>query len=190
MCVHVPQMSQFIVQCLNPFRKPDCKLGRISNTEDFKHLARKVRLNNKMFTHAIRSGKPLLGLYVVRAQRKHWSAFNLKGKVSSKPKLHNRAPTNSFSSQMFVYCASGRDEEHIVHVNYYLPLVLFYSFLSKSSFQPVSLQRAAFCVFSMVPGGSVHCVFREWFALSATRTYHDSEDMGTINRKTSWASLI
>lgn len=35
-------MSQFIVQCLNPYRKPDCKLGRISNTEDFKHLARKV----------------------------------------------------------------------------------------------------------------------------------------------------
>lgn len=36
-------MSQFIVQCLNPYRKPDCKLGRISNTDDFKHLARKVR---------------------------------------------------------------------------------------------------------------------------------------------------
>lgn len=35
-------MSQFIVQCLNPYRKPDCKLGRITNTEDFKHLARKV----------------------------------------------------------------------------------------------------------------------------------------------------
>lgn len=38
----VTQMSQFIVQCLNPYRKPDCKSGRISNTEDFKHLARKV----------------------------------------------------------------------------------------------------------------------------------------------------
>ncbi|KAF7708447.1 hypothetical protein HF521_017504 [Silurus meridionalis] len=36
------EMSQFIVQCLNPFRKPDCKMGRISNTEDFKHLARKL----------------------------------------------------------------------------------------------------------------------------------------------------
>lgn len=35
-------MSQFIVQCLNPYRKPDCKLGRIINTEDFKHLARKL----------------------------------------------------------------------------------------------------------------------------------------------------
>ncbi|XP_040900939.1 histone-lysine N-methyltransferase SETD2 isoform X2 [Toxotes jaculatrix] len=36
------EMSQFIVQCLNPYRKPDCKLGRISNTDDFKHLARKL----------------------------------------------------------------------------------------------------------------------------------------------------
>uniref|UniRef100_A0A7N9ATF6 [histone H3]-lysine(36) N-trimethyltransferase n=1 Tax=Mastacembelus armatus TaxID=205130 RepID=A0A7N9ATF6_9TELE len=36
------EMSQFIVQCLNPYRKPDCKFGRISNTEDFKHLARKL----------------------------------------------------------------------------------------------------------------------------------------------------
>ncbi|XP_022064034.2 histone-lysine N-methyltransferase SETD2 isoform X2 [Acanthochromis polyacanthus] len=35
-------ISQFIVQCLNPYRKPDCKSGRISNTEDFKHLARKL----------------------------------------------------------------------------------------------------------------------------------------------------
>ncbi|KAJ0000351.1 hypothetical protein NQD34_012193 [Periophthalmus magnuspinnatus] len=36
------EMSQFIVHCLNPYRKPDCKLGRIINTEDFKHLARKL----------------------------------------------------------------------------------------------------------------------------------------------------
>uniref|UniRef100_A0A667ZXC8 [histone H3]-lysine(36) N-trimethyltransferase n=1 Tax=Myripristis murdjan TaxID=586833 RepID=A0A667ZXC8_9TELE len=36
------EMSQFIVQCLNPYRKPDCKFGRISNTDDFKHLARKL----------------------------------------------------------------------------------------------------------------------------------------------------
>ena len=46
-CVCVIQMSMFIVQCLNPFRKPDCKLGRIVNTEDFKHLARKVRWNDE-----------------------------------------------------------------------------------------------------------------------------------------------
>lgn len=36
------RMSQFIVQCLNPYRKPDCKIGRIISTEDFKHLARKL----------------------------------------------------------------------------------------------------------------------------------------------------
>ncbi|KAM4821601.1 histone-lysine N-methyltransferase SETD2 [Thomomys bottae] len=36
------EMSQFIVQCLNPYRKPDCKAGRITTTEDFKHLARKL----------------------------------------------------------------------------------------------------------------------------------------------------
>ncbi|KAM4705207.1 histone-lysine N-methyltransferase SETD2 [Rhinophrynus dorsalis] len=36
------EMSQFIVQCLNPYRKPDCKNGRINTTEDFKHLARKL----------------------------------------------------------------------------------------------------------------------------------------------------
>lgn len=41
-CLFVSQMSQFIVQCLNPYRKPDCKVGRITTTEDFKHLARKV----------------------------------------------------------------------------------------------------------------------------------------------------
>lgn len=42
-CAHFSlQMSQFIVQCLNPYRKPDCKVGRITTTEDFKHLARKV----------------------------------------------------------------------------------------------------------------------------------------------------
>ncbi|XP_078254469.1 uncharacterized protein setd2 [Rhinoraja longicauda] len=36
------EISQFIVLCLNPYRKPDCKLGRIVATEDFKHLARKL----------------------------------------------------------------------------------------------------------------------------------------------------
>lgn len=36
------KMSSWIVLCLNPFRKPDCKLGRVSSTEDFKHLARKL----------------------------------------------------------------------------------------------------------------------------------------------------
>ncbi|TKC47545.1 hypothetical protein EI555_007970 [Monodon monoceros] len=36
------EMSQFIVQCLNPYWKTDCKVGRITTTEDFKHLARKL----------------------------------------------------------------------------------------------------------------------------------------------------
>lgn len=35
-------MAGVIVHYLNPYRKPDCKIGRITNTEDFKHLARKV----------------------------------------------------------------------------------------------------------------------------------------------------
>lgn len=40
----------------------------------------------------LRSLGPLLGLCVVRAQRKHWSAFDLKGevfKVSLKPELNS-----------------------------------------------------------------------------------------------------
>ncbi|XP_063224912.1 histone-lysine N-methyltransferase SETD2 isoform X2 [Bacillus rossius redtenbacheri] len=36
------QMASVIVQYLNPYRKPDCARGRITNTEDFKHLARKL----------------------------------------------------------------------------------------------------------------------------------------------------
>ncbi|XP_076088856.1 uncharacterized protein LOC143059261 isoform X2 [Mytilus galloprovincialis] len=36
------KMSSYIVICLNPFRKPDCKSGRITSTDDFKHLARKL----------------------------------------------------------------------------------------------------------------------------------------------------
>lgn len=35
-------MASVMVANLNAYRKPDCKLGRITNTEDFKHLARKV----------------------------------------------------------------------------------------------------------------------------------------------------
>ena len=36
------KISSDIVNILNPYRRPDCKLGRITCTEDFKHLARKV----------------------------------------------------------------------------------------------------------------------------------------------------
>ncbi|ESO95936.1 hypothetical protein LOTGIDRAFT_144326, partial [Lottia gigantea] len=35
-------MSTYIVSCLNPYRKNDCKLGKITCTDDFKHLARKL----------------------------------------------------------------------------------------------------------------------------------------------------
>ncbi|XP_018319367.1 probable histone-lysine N-methyltransferase CG1716 [Agrilus planipennis] len=35
-------MASVMVNILNPFRKPDCKEGHISNNEDFKHLARKL----------------------------------------------------------------------------------------------------------------------------------------------------
>lgn len=40
-------MANVMVHFLNPYRKNDCKQGRITNTEDFKHLARKVRLYKK-----------------------------------------------------------------------------------------------------------------------------------------------
>ncbi|KAL8618803.1 hypothetical protein ACOMHN_000231 [Nucella lapillus] len=36
------QMSHHVVVFLNPYRRPDCKAGRISSTDDFKHLARKL----------------------------------------------------------------------------------------------------------------------------------------------------
>ena len=36
------QLSNVVVNCLNPFFKVDCKSGRILNTDDFKFLARKV----------------------------------------------------------------------------------------------------------------------------------------------------
>lgn len=35
-------MATVVVSVLNGYRKSDCKEGRITNTEDFKHLARKV----------------------------------------------------------------------------------------------------------------------------------------------------
>ncbi|KAI4464179.1 histone-lysine n-methyltransferase setd2 [Holotrichia oblita] len=35
-------MAVVMVSILNTYRKPDCKEGRITNTEDFKHLARKL----------------------------------------------------------------------------------------------------------------------------------------------------
>ncbi|ELU11299.1 hypothetical protein CAPTEDRAFT_160468 [Capitella teleta] len=40
------KIAKYIITCLGPYRKPDCKMGRISTTEEFKHLARKI-------THAV-----------------------------------------------------------------------------------------------------------------------------------------
>lgn len=42
-------MAGVMVGILNPYRKPDCTEGKITNTEDFKHLARKVRLYLNFF---------------------------------------------------------------------------------------------------------------------------------------------
>ncbi|XP_078700416.1 uncharacterized protein LOC144927102 isoform X2 [Branchiostoma floridae x Branchiostoma belcheri] len=47
------KMATFVVSILNPYRKPDCKHGRITSTEDFKHLARKLThgIMNKELKH-------------------------------------------------------------------------------------------------------------------------------------------
>ena len=46
MCsICLSQLSNVVVNCLNPFFKVDCKSGRILNTDDFKFLARKVSLS-------------------------------------------------------------------------------------------------------------------------------------------------
>lgn len=37
------KMATFIVSVLNPYRRGDCREGKITCTEDFKYLARKVR---------------------------------------------------------------------------------------------------------------------------------------------------
>ncbi|NXK57300.1 SETD2 methyltransferase, partial [Chauna torquata] len=46
-------MSQFIVHCLSPYHKPNCKLGRITTMENFKHLARRLTygIMNKELKH-------------------------------------------------------------------------------------------------------------------------------------------
>jgi histone-lysine N-methyltransferase SETD2 len=37
-------LSKLVVRCLDHHRKPDCKYGRITCSEDFKYLARKLTL--------------------------------------------------------------------------------------------------------------------------------------------------
>ncbi|GFQ81316.1 histone-lysine N-methyltransferase SETD2 [Trichonephila clavata] len=36
------KMSSFVVQCLNPYHREDCRVGKITSSEDFKYLARKL----------------------------------------------------------------------------------------------------------------------------------------------------
>ena len=38
------QLSKVVTHCLDQHRKPDCKYGRITCSDDFKYLARKVPL--------------------------------------------------------------------------------------------------------------------------------------------------
>lgn len=38
------KMASTVVSTLNPFLKPECKQGRITCSEDFKHLARRVTI--------------------------------------------------------------------------------------------------------------------------------------------------
>ena len=42
------KISSDIVNILSPYRRPDCKLGRITCKEDFKHLARKVLIGSRI----------------------------------------------------------------------------------------------------------------------------------------------
>jgi hypothetical protein len=44
------KMASTVVSTLNPFLKPDCKQGRITCSEDFKHLARRVTNLSFYFT--------------------------------------------------------------------------------------------------------------------------------------------
>jgi hypothetical protein len=46
MVVNLYQVSKVVTQCLDQHRKADCKYGRITCSEDFKYLARKVSGNN------------------------------------------------------------------------------------------------------------------------------------------------
>lgn len=43
------KMASTVVSTLNPFLKPDCKQGRITCSEDFKHLARRVTNKSIIF---------------------------------------------------------------------------------------------------------------------------------------------
>jgi len=42
------KMATTVVSTLNPYHKPECQQGRITSSEDFKHLARKVCFLNSI----------------------------------------------------------------------------------------------------------------------------------------------
>ncbi|KAK7506668.1 hypothetical protein BaRGS_00002143 [Batillaria attramentaria] len=87
------QMSQHIVVYLNPYRKPDCKIGRIVSTEDFKHLARK--LTHHVMAKELKHCRHVEDLEVnenVKAKakdyvRKYMSRYGPEFKTSSSPQL-------------------------------------------------------------------------------------------------------
>lgn len=51
--------SKQVIKILQRYTKPDCKIGRITNNDDFKHLARKIshHVLEKEFAAAAKSGK-------------------------------------------------------------------------------------------------------------------------------------
>lgn len=91
------QMSQFVVVYLNPYRKPDCKIGRIGSTEDFKHLARK--LTHHVMAKELKHCRHVEDLEVnenVKAKakdyvRKYMSRYGPVFKTSSSPQLDDFA---------------------------------------------------------------------------------------------------
>lgn len=58
-------MAGVMVSILNAYRKPECKEGRITNTEDFKHLARKVSAQNYFFLICVFCYASSIPLYYV-----------------------------------------------------------------------------------------------------------------------------
>lgn len=85
------KMSDHIILYLNPYRKKDCKIGRISSTEDFKHLARK--LTHHVMSKELKHCRHVEDLEVnenVKAKakdyvRKYMSKFGTNYKKSSSP---------------------------------------------------------------------------------------------------------
>ncbi|KAH9489593.1 hypothetical protein Btru_036451, partial [Bulinus truncatus] len=85
------KMSDHIILYLNPYRKKDCKVGRISSTEDFKHLARK--LTHHVMSKELKHCRHVEDLEVnenVKAKakdyvRKYMSKFGSNYRKSSSP---------------------------------------------------------------------------------------------------------